>query len=197
MQPQDRPRDPEVATFLAALETAVMADAPAGSEARAAATRVFGRTRSRTGSAGGAASGLPVCAILPGCYAAARDDTRRPVAEAFAALAPRLRWTVRTSSGDARFREGHANAMVVGPDGIEARDDVRIGVSLMAPHVDYPIHVHPPEEVYFSLTPGEWWNDRMDWADPGPRGLIYNPPGIRHAMRSGESPFLAIWLLPT
>jgi hypothetical protein len=57
-------------------------------------------------------------------------------------------------------------------------------------------HDHPPEEVYLSLAPGEWWNAGMDWTDPGARGVIYNPPGIRHAMRSGAGPFLALWLLP-
>lgn len=36
----------------------------------------------------------------------------------------------------------------------------------------------------------------MDWNDPGPKGAIYNPPGIRHAMRSGTTPFLALWYLP-
>ena len=36
----------------------------------------------------------------------------------------------------------------------------------------------------------------MDWTDPGMNGLIYNPPGIRHAMRAGAAPFLALWFLP-
>jgi hypothetical protein len=27
-------------------------------------------------------------------------------------------------------------------------------------------------------------------------GAVYNPPGIRHAMRSGKGPFLALWFLP-
>jgi hypothetical protein len=57
-------------------------------------------------------------------------------------------------------------------------------------------HDHAPEEVYLSLSPGEWWNAGMDWTDPGPTGCIYNPPGIKHAMRSGAEPFLALWYLP-
>lgn len=36
----------------------------------------------------------------------------------------------------------------------------------------------------------------MDWTDPGETSLIYNPPGIQHAMRSGDTPFLALWFLP-
>ena len=66
----------------------------------------------------------------------------------------------------------------------------------MAPGVRYVDHDHAPEEVYLALSPGEWWNAAMDWTDPGPAGCIYNPPGIFHAMRSGDGPLLALWYLP-
>jgi hypothetical protein len=191
-------RDHAVADFLAALETAVMADAPEGSEERGAAALVFDRCRRRTGAvAASAPVESPVCGVLPGALAVARPALRQAVAEALAALAPRLRWKPRASATDPAFRDAHANATVLGPGGIEEREDVWIGVTLMAPNVDYPEHSHPPEEVYLALTPGEWWNARMDWTDPGPHGLIYNPPGIAHRMRSGETPFLAVWLLPS
>ncbi|MEI2807192.1 dimethylsulfonioproprionate lyase family protein [Albidovulum sp.] len=199
-QTQDR-RDPAVAEFLGVLEAAVMACAPEGSEERSAALRAFDCCRRLTG-APSAAAALPqaVCAVLPDALAVARDAgrpaLRRVVAGAFAALAPRLQWRPRTSATDPAFRDAHANAMVLGPSGIELRDDVQIGATLMAPGTLYPNHSHPPEEVYLALTPGEWWNTRMDWTDPGPDGLIYNPPGITHAMRSGTAPFLAVWMLP-
>ena len=94
------------------------------------------------------------------------------------------------------FYDGHANAMVAGPGGLEERGDVWIGLSLLAPHVLYPEHSHPPEEVYVALSPGAWWNAGMDWTEPGIGGLVYNPPGIPHTMRSGPKPLLAIWCLP-
>lgn len=201
MQETQGRRDPAVAEFLGALEAAVMAYAPEGSEERSAASRVFDRCRSLTG-APSAAAPLPqaICAILPDALAVARDAgrpaLRRAVAGAFAALAPRLQWRPRASATDPAFRDAHANTLVLGPGGVEGRDDVQVGVTLMAPHTLYPNHSHPPEEVYLALTPGEWWNARMDWTDPGPDGLIYNPPGITHAMRSGAPAFLAVWLLP-
>ena len=86
--------------------------------------------------------------------------------------------------------------MLLGPGGLEDRDDVWVGVTLMGPDVVYIDHDHAPEEVYLSLTPGAWWNARMDWTDPGPEGLTYNPPGIRHAIRAGPAPLLALWFLP-
>ncbi len=55
MQETQTRRDPAVAAFLGALEAAVMAYAPEGSEERRAAARVFDRCRSLTGTASAAA----------------------------------------------------------------------------------------------------------------------------------------------
>jgi quercetin dioxygenase-like cupin family protein len=93
------------------------------------------------------------------------------------------------------FFDGHANALVAGPEGIEIRDDVMIGISLMAPHVRYPDHRHPPEEVYVSLAGGAWWKEHGDWYGPGSGGLVYNEPNVLHAMATEQEPLLAIWCL--
>jgi quercetin dioxygenase-like cupin family protein len=85
--------------------------------------------------------------------------------------------------------------MIVGPGGLESRDDVWVGASVMAPHVRYPDHQHLPEEVYLVMSPGEFRQGDAPWFEPGVGGTFYNPPNIVHAMRSGESPLLAIWCL--
>ena len=119
------------------------------------------------------------------------------VALAFRAIEAGLTWTRRKGweGEDASFAHGHANAMFVGPGGLEPRDDVWIGVSLMAPNVRYPDHQHPPEEVYTVLSDGEWRKADGDWFPPGIGGIVHNSPGIVHAMRSGDKPLLAIWCL--
>jgi quercetin dioxygenase-like cupin family protein len=120
------------------------------------------------------------------------------IASAFMALEPHLDWqrrrTARPSDGD--FWDNHGNAMLIGPGGIEQRDDVWVGVTLMSADARYADHSHPPEEVYMAFTDGEWWNAGMEWTRPGPGGFIYNPPGILHAMRSGPKPMFSVWLLP-
>lgn len=198
--PQEPNRDPALQTFLDAAGAAVLADALPGSAAAGAARAVFDRTRAATGVPGAEPPrSLPVCdAWLSPALAGAAQTRRAAVARALAAIAPGLHWTRRTGSETAAplFRDGHANALILGPRGIEMRDDLWIGVTLMAPGVTYVDHDHPPEEVYLSLSPGEWWNAAMDWTDPGMSGLVHNPPGIRHAMRSGAVPFLALWFLP-
>lgn len=167
-----------------------------------AGERVFERLSGPAGSSSAvAAERLPACrnniaAALAGL--AACPSPLPELGNAFAAVEAALRWYHRKNSeslGQA-FRDGHANAMLVGPGGIEERNDVWVGATVMAPGVTYPDHDHPPEEVYIALSPGAWWNAAMDWTEPGPGGIIYNPPGILHAMRSDAQPLLALWFLP-
>jgi quercetin dioxygenase-like cupin family protein len=85
--------------------------------------------------------------------------------------------------------------MIVGPNGFEPRDDVWVGVSLLAPDVRYPDHNHAPEEVYLVLSEGKFRQDDKDWFEPGVGGSFYNRPNIKHAMASGDAPLFAIWCL--
>jgi hypothetical protein len=193
-------RDPALQRLLDATEAAIIARSGMD-EARVAGRKVFSALSRRAGPASSAPpQDLPVCRLLA---EALESSIAAPVpvstmGDAFSVIAPGLVWYRRRNAdpADAVFWDGHANATIVGPGGLEERPDVLIGATLMAPNVTYVDHHHPPEEVYVALTAGEWWNAEMDWADPGLGGLIYNPPGILHAMRSGPKPFLAIWCLP-
>lgn len=117
----------------------------------------------------------------------------------FRAVEPAIVWRPRSDNGtaSANFSEGHANAMVFGPGGIEERQDVMLGASLLAPSVRYPDHDHAPEEVYLVMSPGEFRRGTSAWFAPGVGGSFYNEPGIEHAMRSLESPLFAFWVLRT
>jgi hypothetical protein len=135
---------------------------------------------------------LPVCALLGEALSAAT-----PLLEAFGAVEPRLGWYRRKSDdGDDRFRACHANTMLVGPDGLEAREDLWVGATLMAPNTSYPVHHHPPQEIYLVLSEGEWWKEETGWFSPGPGGTVHNRPDALHAFRSGAKPLLALWALP-
>ncbi len=166
-----------------------------------AASLIFGRLRENSGQEVAIEpQRLDVCRHLEAVYAgmAAEASPLPELASAFMALEPRLQWTRRKAAqpGDMPFYDSHANATLIGQGGIEQREDVWVGATLMARDIVYPVHDHPPEEIYLALTEGEWWNSAMDWTRPGPGGLIYNPPGIAHTMRSGAKPLLALWLLP-
>lgn len=190
-------RDPVLHDFLTALRSALDASRldpdAAGSIGRSFAA--LAESRPVPASAG---ERLPVCAVLPRALeTAAAAPALLPLVERFRALEPKLRWRRRQGgpAASANFDDGHANAMIVGPGGLEPRDDVWIGVSLLAPHTRYPDHDHGPEEVYLVLSPGAFRQGEGDWFTPGMGGTFYNVPNVRHAMRSGPEPLFAVWCL--
>ncbi|MEZ2223681.1 dimethylsulfoniopropionate lyase [Rhizobium sp. RCC_161_2] len=168
-------------------------------EARRSIPRIFallehpGSGRDRPGCR------LPVCKNLDEALSIATSEpSLQQLVEGFKGIEPNLEWRQRTrcdGTESANFADGHANAMVIGPGGLEERDDLWIGVTLMVPHVRYPDHDHAPEEVYLVLSKGEFQQGDGDWFSPGIGGSFYNEPGIKHAMRSVETSFLAFWAL--
>lgn len=195
-------RSPDLQHFLTSTEAVIRHRLDINGPIGVAAERMFAALQVPSTQAGrpGAAR-LPVCRYLEVALKSARRQrgTVGALADAFAAIEPRLGWQVRTGpETDAEmFRSSHANATIMGSAGIEIRSDVRIGVSLLAPHTQYPDHRHPPEEIYVVLSGGEWRQGSGPWHEPGIGGLVYNSPNIAHAMRSAESPLLALWFLWT
>jgi len=193
-------RDPALQRLLDA--TAAAIDAHAGMDrARAVGRKIFTALGQRAGTPSALVpQHVPICDCIGEALepSLAAPSPLSDIGRALADVAPRLTWSRRRNADPVNevFWNGHANATIIGPGGLEERPDVWIGTTLMGPDVTYINHRHPPEEVYVALTDGEWWNAEMDWTAPGIGGLIYNPPGILHAMRSGPKPFIAVWCLP-
>ena len=123
-------------------------------------------------------------------------DSWQTLGQTLLRLLPDLPWQQRQETDHPAFMAGHANAQIIGPNGLVASDNLLIGISLLAPHVTYPDHHHPPAEVYLVLTEGEWRQEDQPWHQPGAVGYVYNQPHVIHAMRSNNKPLLAIWCLP-
>ncbi|MGY5775311.1 dimethylsulfoniopropionate lyase [Rhizobium sp. LEGMi135b] len=144
-------------------------------------------------------SRLPVCERLADALAVDSDEPiLLKMLDRFRSIEPRLIWTTRKKhdgTAGANFAEGHANAMIAGPGGIEERKDLWLGVTLMAPNVRYPDHFHAPEETYLVLSDGKFRQGERDWFAPGIGGTFYNLPNVKHAMRSMDKPLLAFWAL--
>lgn len=191
-------RDPALQAFTDAVLAAFTEVAP-NAEARVSLGRITAALSAPAPRRERAGSRLPVCRHLEAALAVetARPSLRR-VIDAFRAIEPDLEWQRRASwdeTASANFPEGHANAMILGPAGLENRADVWLGVSLMAPSVRYTDHAHAPEETYLVLSEGEFRQGEADWFAPGIGGSFYNPPWIQHAMRSGPVPLFAFWAL--
>ncbi|RTE67050.1 transcriptional regulator [Amphritea opalescens] len=118
-----------------------------------------------------------------------------PLAHSFFAIADYLTWYQRSAPDRPEFMAGHLNAQIIGPRGLDIREDITVGVALMQPGITYPDHHHPPEEVYIVLSQGRWRQKDNPWHSPGLGGYVYNPSNILHAMQSLDKPLFAIWCL--
>ena len=126
-------RDTLLEEFLVSY-AAALPPAAIGPEAAAAIGKAYEALRTPGASAAVTPRSLPVCRYLPEAIATARAGAApvARVAEAFAALEPRLAWAPRAAGGpfaSDNWPDGHANAMIVGPQGLEDRRDLSIGVS--------------------------------------------------------------------
>ena len=141
---------------------------------------------------------LPTCEFLSKISVDVDSPVLKELYARFQEVEPLLIWRHRQDlSGTAskNFQDGHANAMIVGPGGLEERSDVWFGATLMAPNVRYPDHDHAPEETYLVMSDGEFQHGDSAWFSPGIGGSFYNPPGIKHSMRSKDQPLFAFWVL--
>jgi hypothetical protein len=169
-------------------------------EARRSILAIFATLERPEAERSGQGSRLPVCSHLDIVLADVEtgSSSLHRLIEQFRLIEPRLEWRRRASydgTASENFVDGHANAMIIGPGGLEHREDIWLGVTLMAPNVRYPNHDHAPEEVYLVLSKGEFRQGNDDWFSPGTGGSFYNAPEIRHAMRSVNTPFFAFWAL--
>ncbi|ASY71409.1 dimethylsulfoniopropionate lyase [Sinorhizobium fredii] len=168
-------------------------------ESRRSVGRIFSALEESGAQRSGPGSRLPVCAHLDTALAIETEhEALRRLVDRFKTLESLLEWRRRSNndgSESENFVDGHANAMIVGPGGLEDRRDLWFGVTLMAPNVRYPDHDHAPEEVYLVLSDGEFRQGQGAWFSPGIGGSFYNEPKIRHAMRSAGTPLLAFWVL--
>lgn len=191
-------RDPALQLLADTLLAAFRARVP-GPEAGASLDRIAAALDTPAPRRKRPGSRLPVCAHLDAALGVETGSADlAALLEAFRAVEPDLEWARRAAwdeTASANFPDGHANTMILGPAGLENRTDVWVGVSLLAPSVRYTDHAHAPEETYLVLSEGEFQHGDSGWFSPGIGGSFYNPPLIRHAMRSGEAPLFAFWAL--
>ncbi|MBV2143586.1 dimethylsulfoniopropionate lyase [Falsochrobactrum sp. TDYN1] len=191
-------RDAELQTFVDAAHAA-FAKFTNHAESERSIGQIFDVLKQPGEQRAGEGKQLPVCQYLDAAMAVdLQEPSLRRLVESFRAIAPRLDWrrrvdTAGTASGN--YVDGHGNAMVLGPGGIEARNDLWIGATLLAPNVRYPDHDHAPEETYLVLSHSEFRQGDDDWFAPGIGGSFYNIPDIKHAMRSLDTPLFAFWAL--
>jgi len=193
-------RDKKLQRFIDAIEAGIQARAADFPDAMLMANRIFLAMKD-IGDVDGknTPARLETCGHLESAYRQAYNgpDPIPALTDAFAAIEPALAWNRRPEAAQVAgdFYNNHANAIIVGKGGLEVRQDVLIGVSLVAPEITYPRHHHPPEELYVVLSPGEWMQDDKPMVAKRSGDLVHNPPNVWHSMRARKAPLLAIWCL--
>lgn len=192
-------RRPSLQQIIDAARIAIFAARPQGAEL-VAAEAIFERlTQVSPGSTPNFGPPLPVRKHLPECFALAARGPREvnALAEAMRQLEPETPWARRRDSTPEQvgFYDGHANAILIGPGGLEERTDVLVGASLMGPRLQYPDHSHPPEEIYLAMGAGGWRRSSERWSYPRAGEIFYNTPNVVHAMVTEDQPLLTLWCL--
>ncbi|WP_354318226.1 dimethylsulfonioproprionate lyase family protein [Sinorhizobium fredii] len=117
------------------------------------------------------------------------------VASALAGLQSDLRW-YRSPAGpfaSVNFVRDHAHALLVGPGGIEERDDVQVGLTLMGPFTRFPDHRRPHPSAFLALSRAEVRAGDSGWATCSPGGIFVADEGCEIAMRCTRNPLLLLW----
>jgi hypothetical protein len=111
--------------------------------------------------------------------------------------AHRLTWrrSYTTSEVSAEFLDNYAWTEFVGLGAAVPSDHLACGVLLLGPRVTYPPHRHEAEEIYLPLAgTAAWMQGRAAWDSKPPGTLIHHARHEPHAMRTGDSPLLALYL---
>jgi Dimethlysulfonioproprionate lyase len=146
---------------------------------------------------------LPVCRFWDSALDAGARGAAGPLSSALRALGPSLSWTqnpnYRRQPPGPAFLENYGYAVIAGPadgpPGLALDSRLAVGVLLLGPGTLYPLHEHPAVEIYCPLTlDAEWWLGDGPWRREPPAAIIYHAPGVRHAMRAGLSPLLAVYV---
>ena len=120
------------------------------------------------------------------------------LAAAIAAVEEGLQWRQSSSYSDAVLGEGFsANygwAEIIGPRGFFHGDDFLLGLLMLGAGRHYRDHYHPAPELYWPLTSGSSWSHDSGLFVEKPQGaVIWHPPMMIHATKTGPAPMLAVW----
>jgi hypothetical protein len=139
---------------------------------------------------------LPVLRWLP----QARETAplfSAPFINAVAAAAPKLEWRRSYSIAEvgAAFLENYGWTELMGREGPTRSEHLACGVLLLGPHVTYPPHWHEAEEIYVPLAGTAFWKCGGEgWRERQPGTVIHHARYESHAMRTGASALIALYL---
>lgn len=127
--------------------------------------------------------------------AASPADDPAPVGDLTAdlvTLAPDLTW-VPTH----RATDGGTELALAPLDHMFDLGGTIVGLMYIGPDATYPLHSHPPQELYLTITgQGRWrYGGNEHHEAIGPNRTLYNHPGDLHTAEAGSLPVVALYVL--
>ena len=120
------------------------------------------------------------------------DVCDTPRAREFAELAGSLRWVESERWND----RGKERALCVLSDAFDL-PGLEVGIMYVDSGCAYPIHNHPPQEVYLTISGTAQWRygGSKTLVDVRPDSVLYNHPFDLHTVQAGDSPLVALYVL--
>jgi Dimethlysulfonioproprionate lyase len=141
-------------------------------------------------------STLPVLRFLPDVKSSAPAFSRNLVHD-IGRAAPSMAWRRTYTEADvgAAFLQNYGWSELVGTSGPLPSERVACGFLVLGPQTHYPKHQHEAEEVYIPLFgTASWQQGAGGWDQCAPGTVIHHDRNEPHAMRTGASPLLALYL---
>lgn len=91
------------------------------------------------------------------------------------------------------FERSHAHAVIVGPGGIEERNDVRIGLTALAPYTRFPDHTQYQARAFLALSSMDFCSESDSWKKLGIGDVSYSGAGELVALLCTTKPLLMLW----
>ncbi|MGJ8533831.1 MAG: dimethylsulfonioproprionate lyase family protein [Alphaproteobacteria bacterium] len=127
---------------------------------------------------------LPVTAHLPRALDLGERGVMQGMTRALRRVLGDLVWEYGYQKLPRSLVKKYAYCEVLGPNGPVKADNLIIGFVLFAPSTTYPQHNHPEiEESYISIS-GSWSENNSAVFSPG--SLIFNTPGAKHRITTGD-----------
>jgi Dimethlysulfonioproprionate lyase len=111
--------------------------------------------------------------------------------------APSLAWrqTYTSADLDTAFLDNYGWSEILGANGPWESERLACGFLILGPSTLYPRHRHEAEEVYLPLSGTAAWQQGDEiWRERSPGTPIHHASEEPHAMRTGASPLLALYL---
>lgn len=135
-------------------------------------------------------STVPVCAHLVDL--ASDDPVLAPVLAAYDPAVSELPWVASS-----RMTDGGTEAALAPLNEVRDFGELQVGLLALRPGGRYPLHSHPPQELYLPIAgDGEWrFGGSTEFRHLESGELVYNHPNDVHSIIAGDTPLLALYVL--